>query len=337
MRIIAGKYKGKNLAEFDGQAVRPTSDRAREALFSSLQFEISGKTFLDAFCGSGAVGIEALSRGAKEVVFTDVSKTSCELTLKNLRSVKENARPIFTDAKEYLARTDKRFDIIFLDPPYKSNEIVPCLEIIAKRKILNDGGVVVAEAATVVNRLIEGLFVEKTRKYGAATFTYFRKENENVCVFAGSFDPVTKGHEQIVKAALKKYEKVIVALGVNDQKTYTFTRPERLNMLNAAFSDTEGVTVTEFDGLLVDFLKQNRVMNNVRGLRDDKDFSYEQNMYEYNKKLLPELKNDYISGDLITVSSTSARAALEKGEGEEAYLSEKVLPLAKKYFAAKKQ
>lgn len=336
MRIIAGKYKGKNLAEFDGQAVRPTSDRAREALFSSLQFEICGKTFLDAFCGSGAVGIEALSRGAKEVVFTDVSKTSCELTLKNLRSVKENARPIFTDAKEYLARTDKRFDIIFLDPPYKSNEIVPCLEIIAKRKILNDGGVVVVEAATVVNRLIEGLFVEKTRKYGAATFTYFRKTRENVCVFAGSFDPVTKGHEQIVQAALKKYEKVIVALGVNEQKTCTFTRSERLDMLNIAFSDVAGVTVTEFDGLLVDFLRQNRVINNVRGIRNDADFAYEQNMYEYNKKLMPEIKNDYIKGDFANISSTAARAALENGEGAEEYLSERVLPVAKKYFLAKK-
>lgn len=336
MRIIAGKYKGKILAEFDGRAVRPTSDRAREALFSSLQFEIEGKTFLDAFCGSGAIGIEALSRGAAEVVFTDSSKQSCELTAKNLRSVRAEAKPLLCDSAKYLERTDKKFDIIFLDPPYKNDLLPECLKTIARRELLRDGGVCVVEAPNAVNQLIDGLFVEKTKKYGAAVFTYFRKENKKNCVFAGSFDPVTLGHERVVEKALESYDKVIVALGVNENKKYLFEKGERLEMLNAAFGDKSNVVVTEFDGLLVDFLKKNKICSNVRGLRDEKDYAYEQNMYEYNKKLFPEIRNVYLDCELSEISSTAARAALEKGEGAERYLSPQVVLLAEKFFARKR-
>ena len=73
MRIISGKYKGRKLASFEGEAIRPTSDRAKEAIFSCLQFDIIGKSFYDGFCGSGAMGIEAISRGASRVVFTDIA------------------------------------------------------------------------------------------------------------------------------------------------------------------------------------------------------------------------------------------------------------------------
>ena len=88
MRIISGKYKGRKLSSFEGDAIRPTSDRAKEAIFSVLQFELAGKSFYDAFCGSGAMGIEALSRGAKSALFTDKSIQSCKLTQKNLDTLR---------------------------------------------------------------------------------------------------------------------------------------------------------------------------------------------------------------------------------------------------------
>ena len=84
MRIVGGKYKGRTLVVFDGNAVRPTSDKVRESLFNILQFDIAGACFLDLFCGTGAMGIEALSRGAKSVTFNDASKDSLKILSKNV-------------------------------------------------------------------------------------------------------------------------------------------------------------------------------------------------------------------------------------------------------------
>ena len=85
MRIIAGKYKGRTLFEFKGYDIRPTSDRARESLFDILQLKVPGCAFLDLFCGTGAVGIEALSRGAKKAVLNDVSRESVKIAKQNKR------------------------------------------------------------------------------------------------------------------------------------------------------------------------------------------------------------------------------------------------------------
>lgn len=334
MRIIAGKHKGRKLSEFQGEAVRPTSDRAREGMFSVIQFELSGKRFLDGFSGSGAVGIEALSRGAKEVVFTDSAKESCELTRKNLSLVGENAKVLNMDCVRFLSTTDEKFDIVFLDPPYKSDAGIKCAEIIAKRNILNDDGLVIIERGCAVNQLIDGLFIEKQKKYGIAEFAFYRAVKRNVCVFAGSFDPVTNGHVQVVKQAKKQYDRVIVAMGINENKQYTFDKFTRLKMLKAAFSDLDGVTVTDFDGLLVDFLKENRVTDNVRGIRNEKDKAYEENMYEYNKKMFPEIKNVYLQAepDFCNISSTLIRQMLKNGEDVSYYVPEKAAEIAKSYF-----
>lgn len=334
MRIIAGKYKGRKLSEFEGESVRPTSDRAREGLFSVIQFEIADSRFLDGFSGSGAVGIEALSRGAKEVVFTDSSRTSCELTRKNLKLVGESAKVLNIDCVKYLSDTCEKFDIVFLDPPYKSEDGLTALKIIGKRDILNDGGLAVIERGCAVNQPIDGLFIEKHKKYGIAEFAFYRKTDKKTCVFAGSFDPVTNGHVQVVKQAKAIYDNVIVALGKNENKQYTFDKFTRLKMLEAAFSGIEGVAVTDFDGLLVDFLKSKRVTDNVRGIRNDEDMAYEERMYDYNKKLYPEIKNVYLhaEGDFCAISSTKIREMLKNGEDVSVYLPEEVAHIATAYL-----
>lgn len=338
MRIIAGKYKGRKLSEFKGESVRPTSDRAREGMFSVIQFELTGKRFLDGFSGSGAVGIEALSRGVKETVFTDSAKESCELTRKNLKLVGEDARVLNIDCVRFLSATDEKFDIVFLDPPYKSDAGLKCAEIIAKRNLLNDDGLVIIERGCAVNQLIDGLFIEKQKKYGIAEFAFYRAVKKNVCVFAGSFDPVTNGHVQIVKQAKKQYDKVIVAMGKNESKQYTFDKFTRLKMLEEAFLDMPGVTVTDFDGLLVDFLKENRVIDNIRGIRDEKDKAYEEKMFEYNKKLFPEIKNIYLQAepDFCYISSTRIREMLKNGEDISAFVPSGVAKIAKAYFDSAK-
>ena len=327
MRIIAGKYKGKKLASFEGDAVRPTSDRAKEAVFSVLQFELQGKSFYDAFCGSGSMGIEAISRGAKSVLFSDKSIQSCKLTQKNLDSIGERAKVLNSDCITFLERTSERFDIIFLDPPYKSKDGIKALEIIGKRNLLNDNGIVIYESGSAFNQPIEGLFLEKSKKYGISEFAFYRKLNCSVAVFAGSFDPVTKGHIHIVEKALESYSKVIVAMGINASKSHTFDKFTRLNALNAAFEKYENVTVDSFDGYLVDFLKQNRTANNVRGIRNEEDMRYEEQMLDFNKKLYPEIKNVYIncSKDMQSVSSTAFKALINQPERWNEYLTEEVI------------
>ena len=327
MRIISGKYKGKKLASFEGDAIRPTSDRAKEAIFSILQFELAGKSFYDGFCGSGAMGIEALSRGVKTALFTDKSAQSCKLTQRNLDSVGEKAKVLNVDCVSFLERTNEKFDIIFLDPPYKSRDGVKALEIIGKRNVLNDNGIVIFESGNAFNQPIEGLFLEKNKKYGACEFAFYRKLNNSVAVFAGSFDPVTKGHIHVVKKALENYSRVIVAMGVNADKKYTFDKFTRLNALTAAFENIKGVTVDSFDGYLVDFLKENRTVNNVRGIRNDEDMQYEEKMLEFNKKLYPEIKNVYIYCDegMNSVSSTAFKEVLKDQDKWGNYLTEEVI------------
>lgn len=178
MRIIAGKYKGKKLKEFDGTNIRPTSDRARESLFNILQNKVPNSIFYDAFCGSGGVGIEALSRMAKEVVFTDIDKKSVDLTKSNLLSVKENAQVYQISCADYLAKTNKKFDIIFLDPPYASDSGVQALKIISERKLLEKDGIVVFEHKFGDNHVIDGLLLTDNRKYGICEFSFYRIENE---------------------------------------------------------------------------------------------------------------------------------------------------------------
>lgn len=331
MRVVSGKYKGRKLASFEGDAIRPTSDRAKEAIFSILQFEIADKKFYDAFCGSGSMGIEALSRGAKEVLFTDRAQESCNLTKKNLKTIGENQRVINVDCLAFLQKTNEQFDVIFLDPPYKSNDGLMALEIIAKRNLLNKNGLVIIESGSVVNQPIDGLFIEKVKKYGVANFTFYRKCENSLAVFAGSFDPVTKGHVHIVEKALERYETVIVALGNNENKTYTFDKFTRMQMIESAFEDFSNVIVTSFDGYLVDFLKERKTVNNVRGIRNEEDMQYEENMLALNKKMFPEIKNVYIYADenMKFISSTAVKQSKSVGENWQELIPEKALKFIK--------
>ena len=176
MRIIGGKHRGRVLKTFEGEAVRPTSDRAREALFNVLQNEIFDSVFYDGFAGSGAVGLEALSRGAKKVVLTDVSSESVKLTKANATLLKETPTILNVDCVSFLSSTDEKFDIIFLDPPYKKDDGELALKIIAERDILSKEGVAVLEKDREGEK-ISGLDKQKIKKYGKAVFTFYKKKN----------------------------------------------------------------------------------------------------------------------------------------------------------------
>lgn len=172
MRIIGGKYRGKVLASFKGSDIRPTADRVKESLFNILAPEISGANVLDLFCGSGSVGLEAISRGADYVVFNDVSKDSLAVLKKNCAALRVDPKIYNLDFKELLSVLDVTFDVIYIDPPYKSGFGREALSIIAKRNLLNTGGVAVFESDRPFEGEV-GLVPYDERKYGATYLTFF--------------------------------------------------------------------------------------------------------------------------------------------------------------------
>ena len=178
MRIIGGEYRSRILAEFTGDSVRPTSDRAREALFNILANKVRLARVLDLFSGSGALGIESLSRGASEVVFNDYSKDSVAIIKKNLQTLKvltgEKARVFNYDYSVCLNAVSGKFDIIFIDPPYRFDYGEKALEIIAKKGLLSQNGVAVYENDKSLVKEIDGLEKYDERKYGKAIFGFFR-------------------------------------------------------------------------------------------------------------------------------------------------------------------
>lgn len=178
MRIIGGKFKGRTLAEFKGDDVRPTSDRAKEALFNILAFRLVGARVLDLFAGSGALGLESLSRGAKEVVFNDYSKNSLSILQKNLTALKigEEAKVKNLDYAACLGQVSGQFDLIFIDPPYKQEYGEKALKMIAERGLLTKDGIAVYERDVPFSIEVEGLEKFDERKYGRAYLAFFKRK-----------------------------------------------------------------------------------------------------------------------------------------------------------------
>ena len=180
MRIVGGKFKGSRLSVPSGQSIRPTSDRGREAIFNilshGLDFKFDGITVLDLFSGTGALGFEALSRGAKKVVFIDNKYSAIKSIKSNGRSIGQT--PFFSirqlDASSLPARTgrDEAAALAFLDPPYGNNLITPSLLALDEGGWLRIGAVVVVEIAKNDHYKFSSSFsLTSERKYGKSRFT----------------------------------------------------------------------------------------------------------------------------------------------------------------------
>lgn len=180
MRVITGKARGVQLKTPEGMLTRPTADRVKEALFSIIQFEIPTARVLDLFGGTGQLGIEALSRGAKSAVFVDQREESCRLIRENLKRTRleQDARVVRSDYLDYLKRCKERFDIIFLDPPYAEVFLENALKCIAEIDILQSGGIIVAERPLGKDLPFEfeGFTRSKDYKYGKTLLTVYRKD-----------------------------------------------------------------------------------------------------------------------------------------------------------------
>ena len=179
MRVISGKARGVSLKPPEGLDTRPTIDRVKEALFSIIQFDIPGAQVLDLFGGTGQLGIEALSRGAKAATFVDAAEKPCALIRENLKRTRLEAdgRVIRADYLDYLSRCREQYDIIFLDPPYAEVFLENALKRITEIDILRSGGIIVTERplGKELPFSFEGYTRSRDYKYGKVLLTLYRK------------------------------------------------------------------------------------------------------------------------------------------------------------------
>lgn len=181
MRVITGTARGRNLQTLEGEDVRPTSDRVKEAVFSIIQFEIEGRRVLDLFAGSGQLGIEALSRGAEKAVFVDANAQAAVVVRQNLLKCgfEKKAVVLNTDSFAYLASGARNdvFDIVFLDPPYRMGLVEKALPQVAPH--MSMGGVILCETPMEEELPEEaGDFrIAKTYRYGKIKITLYRSKD----------------------------------------------------------------------------------------------------------------------------------------------------------------
>ena len=179
MRVISGEYRGTKLDAPEGLSTRPTIDRVKEGIFSSIGFQVPGARVLDLFAGSGQMGIESLSRGAKSCTFIDRDRKAVAVINGNIKrcGIKDGVKVYNTTAEAFLGRNREHFDIVFLDPPY-SNEILEKI-IPAVYDILEDNGIIIAESELgwSLKKEISGLVEITKYKYGKVQVTKFQKES----------------------------------------------------------------------------------------------------------------------------------------------------------------
>lgn len=159
------------------------------------------------------------------------------------------------------------------------------------------------------------------------------------CVFAGTFDPFSKGHEYIVDKCLDLFDEVVIAIGVNVDKKPMFTLDERKQIILAKYSENKRVRVCSFEGMLVDFMKKENIIHTVRGIRDEVDYKYESVMAKYNEDLFPEVVSIFIPtpNELSYISSTAVRNIIELGSDFSKYLPKESVKVVKDIIKAKKK
>ena len=151
-------------------------------------------------------------------------------------------------------------------------------------------------------------------------------------VFAGTFDPVTKGHEKVIEKITKLFDEVYVSIGVNPQKTPIFSVEARLEMLNKVCKKYSNCKVVYHEGKLVDLMKDKDILYNIRGVRNDSDYAYENNMHFINDSLYPGIVTLFIpcEKEFVDISSTAVRNAVKNGEDLTKYLSQEVIKIVHK-------
>ena len=187
VRIITGSKKGKKLATLEGDATRPTSERIKGAMFSSIQFDIENRRVLDLFAGSGQLGFEALSRGAESVTFVDSERDAMDIVKKNARDLGyfDVCKFSVADYRNYIRKASGRdkFDLVFIDPPYAMECCVDAVVRLCDAELIIPGAILVLESGEEAvsendERLSDFEFVKSTN--------YGKKTAVNILIYRGS-------------------------------------------------------------------------------------------------------------------------------------------------------
>ena len=320
MRIIAGSARGIRLAPVpDG--VRPTSDRVREAIFNALGQFFDGGEVLDLYAGTGALGIEALSRGCEKATFVEKNGRAVRVIRENLTRTGlagkgKVLRGDVTEVVERLVSARRKFHLIFADPPYRipPREIGCVLERLAT--LLAPGGRVVVESSDPPAETINNM-KGVSRRYGGTVVTFFERTETtmNIAICPGSFDPVTVGHLDIIRRASELYDHVVVAVGANLKKKPRLSADERARLIEKVTGGLENVSVEVAGGLLVNFAREQGARVVVKGLRAGSDFESEFQQAQLNRMLYPEFETVFImaAAEHSFLSSSAVREIASYG------------------------
>ncbi len=320
MRVIGGTWGGRRLlGPPRGAETRPTSDRVREAIFNITAASLEGARVLDLFAGTGALGVEALSRGAAHATFVECDRGLCQTIATNLENLEcEDSRylVLLRDVRRAFKQAAGPFDLVFIDPPYGHQLELEALTALAAPGVLSPGALVVVEhasrdALTLPPAVASAFGEPDLRAYGDTSVTLLRPKSEEpapevlaapadlsasgrVAVYAGSFDPPTNGHIDIIRRAVSICDRLVVAVAGNPRKSALFTSDERVELLREILSDEPRVEVDRIDGLLVDYAKQRGATVIIRGLRAVADFEYEFQMACMNHHLAPGVETVFL-------------------------------------------
>jgi 16S rRNA (guanine(966)-N(2))-methyltransferase RsmD len=178
MRVITGTARGRKLKTPENYDIRPTTDNVKEAVFNIIQFDIEGRRVLDLFAGTGQMGIEALSRGAKSCVFVDESRQAAQLVKENLKTCGLSGTVLQQNALDVLRRGE-RYDLVFVDPPYDAGLYEPVLKTLNSVDNLSDGGIIVVESRreTPLPELAAPYRKGKEYRYGSVKICVYTKES----------------------------------------------------------------------------------------------------------------------------------------------------------------
>ena len=339
VRIIAGTARGVRLAPVpDG--VRPTSDRVRESLFNSLGQFFDGGEVLDLYAGTGALGIEALSRGCERAVFVERSGRVAAAIRENLRRTGFEGRGevLRGEVREALGRLEgegRRYYLIFADPPYRiargeQGDVLKRLLalLMPGGRAVWESGEPPAESAGNVRGV--------TRRYGGTVVTIFEgpEQDLRVAICPGSFDPVTSGHLDVIQRASELFDHVVVAVGKNMRKSAKLSAEERARLIEKITGPLENVSVEVMEGLLVNFAREQGARVVVKGLRAGSDFESEFQQAQLNRTLYPEFETAFIMAapEHSFLSSSAVREIASLGGSVKGLVPDEILETVQRVY-----
>lgn len=178
MRIVSGVFRSRSLKTLKGDNTRPTSDKIRAAIFDSIAFESNYKTMLDLFSGSGAMGLEAISRGFTAVILNDKSREAVKIIRENVKDLDcQSQCKVMNDDYKYCLKKSKPVDLMFVDPPYDKVDLEEIVRLSAEYKLINDDGMIIIETSSQTNlkEEINEFYISKIKDYKSTRIIYYRK------------------------------------------------------------------------------------------------------------------------------------------------------------------